>query len=376
MSDTDTIEQRLRRAFRAVAEQPVTIPRRADSPWTVAPPPSHRRLGLLAGVAAVVVTVAGFGLVLAYGPRSSDHGGNVPPVPVTGRHGRDHLRFRVVYGPVTPASGTVLQHEASLLRARLRLLAVDDPRVTVTGQTIGVTFLAQSDAAVRDDLAVLGKSGSLSVRPVECGAPAYSPPAGAVTAPTSTTLPACAPQDRTDSANLVVTPRSGTRLGYTAITVPPDPAFGSYPSLAPVQAQSSPTDTVLLSAATTTAGQKYPRYVLGPSEFIDTGITRASFSKAQRNWVVTITVAPSSAAQWDSVAHQNFHQMVAFVVNGQVISASLVLPAQTSFSSYGGTIPVAVTRTAEQARNIAALLDGTTLLRLESMTTVSSALSG
>jgi hypothetical protein len=78
MNDSDLKEQRLRRTLKAVAERTPVGPG-DESLWTRVPAATSQghRLILVGAVAAVVI-IAGFGLALAYGPRSSNTGGIRP----------------------------------------------------------------------------------------------------------------------------------------------------------------------------------------------------------------------------------------------------------------------------------------------------------
>jgi len=60
---------------------------------------------------------------------------------------------------------------------------------------------------------------------------------------------------------------------------------------------------------------------------------------------------------WDTVARQDFHTMVAVVVDGDVVAAPLIEPGRETFSSYGGRFPVATAWTAAEARRAAGSLD-------------------
>jgi hypothetical protein len=77
MTDFDPKEQRLRRTLQAVAER-VPVAPDDEAHWSRFPiPTSHRRRRLLTGVVTAVIIVIGFGVALAYGPRSSDGGGTL-----------------------------------------------------------------------------------------------------------------------------------------------------------------------------------------------------------------------------------------------------------------------------------------------------------
>ncbi len=55
---------------------------------------------------------------------------------------------------------------------------------------------------------------------------------------------------------------------------------------------------------------------------------------------VAIRLRPATSAVWDDVAEENFHALVAFDLGGSVVSAPVIEPTQSSFSSFGGSIVV------------------------------------
>lgn len=80
-------------------------------------------------------------------------------------------------------------------------------------------------------------------------------------------------------------------------------------------------------------------------------------------------LTPSGAPAWDTVAETNFHQFVAFDLDGQVLEAPIIQPAETSFSSFQGEIEMASFSETE-ARSLAAVLGHgmlATALTLESV---------
>jgi preprotein translocase subunit SecD len=80
-------------------------------------------------------------------------------------------------------------------------------------------------------------------------------------------------------------------------------------------------------------------------------------------------LTPSGAPAWDTVAQTNFHQLVAFDLDGQVLEAPIIQPAATTFTSFQGEIDMASFSETE-ARLLAAVLghgELATALHLESV---------
>jgi hypothetical protein len=165
---------------------------------------------------------------------------------------------------------------------------------------------------------------SLSLRPVLCYAPPVALPHGG--SPSTGPLPACSPSSQLTAANLQVTPDTGNVNGYTANTaVPADPAFATYASTSPSGNQEG--TTVLLPGI---SGLGTNRYVLGP----------AGLQLVDGQWSVDVTLTGQGSAAWDVLAHQQFHQIVGVDIDGTVISAPIIQPTHSSFSSFDGQMQI------------------------------------
>jgi preprotein translocase subunit SecD len=85
-------------------------------------------------------------------------------------------------------------------------------------------------------------------------------------------------------------------------------------------------------------------------------------ASAQKNqtgqWVVVLHLSSGGAAALDRVAEQNFHQFVAIDMGGEVVSAPIIQPTQTSFSSFDGSMQISGSLTAANARAVAAAIKG------------------
>ena len=352
MTDTKSIEERLRRTFQVVADQPVPPLGEDAGVW---PNPARRARRLvrpLAVALAVAVTATAVVLVLVYGPRSGHGVGH--PTPAT----RPTGTFRVVFVPIHPVSPAELARVASTLETRLRsVVGVTDFKVSVEGQSL---VLSGPRRLAQHDLNLVATNGALFLRPVLCGAPSYSPGPTGVAGPTTTPLLVCGAQYRTTRDNLGVTPGAGTASGggFRENNVPPDPALNTVPSTP--QQGDDPKRTVLLSSGPERCCT-YPRYVLGPAELNVSGAIASA--QAFRlgtgpgsSWGVAITLKQSAVAALDSIDRQSFHALIAFDLDGLVQSDSLIEPDQTTFSPYHGPIQLPPIFSERQARSEAAFL--------------------
>jgi SecD/SecF fusion protein len=84
--------------------------------------------------------------------------------------------------------------------------------------------------------------------------------------------------------------------------------------------------------------QQYPRFVLGPASLRSSFIASASttFDSTTKQWAVTYKLTSAGSQQWDQAAQAQFHQYVAFDLNGLIESAPIIEPGQATFSSFGG----------------------------------------
>ncbi len=348
MTDIDPIEQRLRRTFHAVAEQPVA-PLGDPEPWRHDGAGPPRRRGRVAGGLAVVVVIALVVLGVTYGPRSS----RLTPTTQPGLRGTPGGTLSAVFSPATPISTAKLEEAAATMTARLHALGDSDASATVDGDSIDIA--SPKFAGVQMQL--IGSMGSFSARPVLCGAPSETPTQPATSGTTGTTqpatsLPACEAQYETTASNLDV----NTTTGQPAQVIGPDPIFAPTPST-PAQ-DDQPAAAVLLPADPVAGAQQYQRFVLGAAQLGNSDIAsaQARFDQAIDGWLVDVTLTPTGTTDWDTMAFMNFHQYVALDLDGQVISAPLIEPAQSAFTSFGGQMELSGNFTATTAKTMAAVL--------------------
>ena len=53
-------------------------------------------------------------------------------------------------------------------------------------------------------------------------------------------------------------------------------------------------------------------------------------------WVVDYAVAKEDAVQWDKVAERSFHEFLGVDFQGKVVTAPIIQPSQSSFTSLNG----------------------------------------
>ncbi len=190
---------------------------------------------------------------------------------------------------------------------------------------------------------------AFSIRPVLCYAPPFSVASGQ--APSTGPLPECSASTQLTGSNLQVTPASNNVNGYTSNNIIPDPNFTTYPST--ISANNKQNQELLLPG-TGAAGSG--RYVLGPAGLTRSAIAHARATHYPGQWTINLTLTPKGSAQWNTLAEQTFHEITGVVINGQVVSAPIMQPTQSSFTSFNGQLQISGGFTEHQARAIASEL--------------------
>jgi hypothetical protein len=256
--------------------------------------------------------------------------------------------------PSGPVSSAELASMQSVERARLASLGVAaGSTVRIAGGDLVVAAYLGRRAA--PDEAILSMTGQVILRHVECFAPPYRVHPGA-TPTTSQRVPGrCRSAFRLDPTNLQVQPNANSVNGYTANTVQPDPNFLLVPSTSPFREPLA--DRVVLAGL---PADGTDRYVLGPAVLTGAAVMSAA---AQRDstgaWVVDATMTTAGASALDRISQMAFHQFIAIELDGVVLSAPLVLPAQTTWTSFNGQVSISGSLSATEASRAAiALADG------------------
>ena len=342
----DATEVQLRKMFQAAAAQ---IHPTRPPPGTDAAPLRHS--GPIASRLALGVTVVAVGAAAAFGVHAwGGSGGSSAPLrsSVPGSNGQVAV-FQV---PPGPSRLIPLSADVPVLTARLHSLGDAGAKVVVQGNTVVV----QGGGPLPAPASFFVKVGHLSFRPVLCGAPAYTPSTGV--APNGT-LPASDPQYQTSQSNPGVTPSSNGVGGLVYAHIVADPMFAGYQST-PGDDANTPSTTVLLPNDPINQGGPYPRFVLGPAQMEGGALiasAQAHFDRSIAGWIVEGTFTSSGAVQWDRATRADFHQYLAIDMDGVVLSAPLIQPTQTAFTSFAGKFQIAGAFTGTTARQLAALLE-------------------
>jgi preprotein translocase subunit SecD len=194
-------------------------------------------------------------------------------------------------------------------------------------------------------------AANLSFRPALCYAPPLTLSPGE--SPSTGPLPTCSPASRLSAANLQVNPNPDNISGYSTnlSAVRPDGQFATYAS---TPAASGKENATVLVPATAWSGGG--RYVLGPAGLTNHAISTASVQHIAGQWVINLDLTDEGALQWDTMAEQQFHQMIGIDLNGQVISAPIMQPTQSSFTPFDGRLQISGGFSEAHAKAIAAEL--------------------
>jgi hypothetical protein len=264
------------------------------------------------------------------------------------------LSVGLAEGPTDPAGAVVLhaapgvtrdalRADAVVMRNRLAILGDGRARVSIAGGSLVVTG---GPTQLTDPTSVLTASPSLLVRPVLC----MSGPYHRASQSSPENLPSnCA---GTPYAIAPATPDSGG--GYTGDAPTNDPFLAAYPSTSLAQDAENPADVALLPIA----GSTGERDLVGPTELtLSSKVASARVAKDRfGGWVVRVRLDPAAAAQWDRVAYQNFHLQIAVDLDGSVVTAPLIEPTQTAYSSFNSVIEMSGFQSEGAAAAVAAAL--------------------
>ena len=249
--------------------------------------------------------------------------------------------FRPVDAGTTTAS---LGADAVVVRARLRSLGVGSDTATARRGTVVVS----GPRPLPGGAAALAATGDFAMRSVLCLAPPYRSPAAGGPLPSGCS----SPRYSLEAPNLTVDTTTGNS---NVAAIAPDPALAPYPSSSAGDDDAHPTGTVLVPLV----GGSGQRYLLGPvlltSSVVARDGARAVFEPDV--WLVDVTLTAAGAVKWDTVAQRYFHQLLAMVVDGRVLSAPLTEPNQATFASFGGRVQVSGTFGRATAEHLAADLD-------------------
>ncbi len=250
-----------------------------------------------------------------------------------------------------------LNETVNILNLRVNGLGVSGAQVQTTGKNqISVSIPGVTDA--QQVLKQIGQTARMFFRPVECFAYPQAVPKGSKTKvlpPGIGTIPPCTSSTQLTAANLNVQPNSNVAAGYTSNNVPPDTQYVSYPSTSVLKPNYENSTVLLPGLAASGSGNGGERYVLGPSEMTGHSIASAQATQNQTGqWVVNYSLAGAAGSHlWDTVAGQNFHQLLGIELDGVVYSAPIIQPTQSTFTSFAGQGEISGSLTQGDAQNLA-----------------------
>ncbi len=243
------------------------------------------------------------------------------------------------------ASPRQLTEDAAVLTDRLHRL--DDPGAVTDVRGRKIVILTKN--RLNTPLSALVVRGFFQVRPALCQSGPFTASSSATT---ETPVPSNCSSERysLQVPNLTVDDSIGTS---NVASIAPDPALASFPSSSPAYDDSHPGAPVLVPAS----GDPGVRYLLGPTELNGSAVANATATFQNPNWVVDVNLTKTGGPLWDAVAEKNFHELVAFDVDGQALSVPLTQPSQATFTSFAGRLQISGTFTRKSARQLAAVLD-------------------
>lgn len=157
--------------------------------------------------------------------------------------------------------------------------------------------------------------------------------------PGLTTLPPCGAQYATSRSNIEVQQTSSNQ-GYTInANLMADPQFATIEDTPPTAPNYADRSVLLPGIGSNgTPTDSVERYVLGPEQMTGDAIGKAVAEKSQTGaWVVNYSMRnKEGTALWDTVTEEDFHQYLAFELDGVVYTAPIIQPQQETFSSFDG----------------------------------------
>ena len=237
------------------------------------------------------------------------------------------------------ASAAQLMADQSVMTARLHAVGFMNADVKVSNGGLVVT---NGPKGLASPTSFLTSSPELLIRSVICYAGRQSGPVSTSPLPTTCSSPRYA-------APTV----SGSAIPITE----PDPALAAYATTTPAQDAKLPTATALLPLLN--AGNRATRrYLVSPTLVtLSSKVASATVSHVPSSggWIVDVHLNEAESQEWDHVAKRYFHRQLAVDLNGVIVEAPIIQPANSTFSSFDGQMQLlAVTET--DAYDLAAAL--------------------
>jgi hypothetical protein len=213
----------------------------------------------------------------------------------------------------------------------LRLGSFGDRSATATVRDHAIEVLGAGSLPV--PASVLITAGALQIRPALCESAPYKKPApGTVVA---AALPEACSSNRYSLEEPNLTVDTSTAVSNLS-SIAPDPALASYPSSSASYNDSHPESPVLVPLL----GASGLRYLLGPSELEGTAAASARVTFEPSQWIVNVTFTDAGGSAWDALTEKYFHEIIGIDLDGRAVSAPLIEPSQSTFTSFGGRMQI------------------------------------
>jgi hypothetical protein len=252
------------------------------------------------------------------------------------------------------ATGPNLSHrqllaDAAVMRKRLADFGSTHAHVSVSGHTIVVSG---GPSQLTDPTSALTASPELLVRPVLCVSGPYQREATG----SDNSLPSTCAETPYAIPMAIPTPggTGSSPKGYSESNQLNDPALAGIPSTSVSQDATNPRGVALLPVADSGGA----RYLVGPTQLtLSSKVASADVVQSPTGiWVVDIQLTSSAATQWDRVAFDYFHLVLGVDLNGQIVTAPLIEPAQTAYTSFNGKMELSGFGSKAAAQAVAAAL--------------------
>lgn len=303
---------------------------------------ARRRRGLVVSIIVV--------LVLAFGSLAATLAAHWSPKLGLDLAGGTEVVLEAAPGHHATSSelGTAVQ----IIRNRVSGVGVSGATVDVQGNQIVVQIPGVNNG--RKLIREISQTAQLYFRPVLCAAPAYVAPAKGVKPINPWRIPSCNPSLAWTEPNLHVQPDSATAAGFNWTPPQADTGFEHVPSVNGLNDNPNVAVVMTQQGLSPTTGQ---RLVVGPSVLTGTAIATAQAGTDQTGaWVVNCTLTPHGSQLWDTESNIYFHRVVAFELDGQVVSAPVILPGQNSWTSFQGQLEISGDLTQSSANQLAVAL--------------------
>jgi hypothetical protein len=249
--------------------------------------------------------------------------------------------YAVTLFPNTHGSASTAQLVAdqSVMTARLHAAGFENATVKLSHGALVVT---NGPKGLASPTSLLTSSPQLLVRSVTCYAGRQSGPVSTSPLPTTCSSP------RYDAP---------TVSGFAIPTTEPDPALAAYATTTPAQDAKSRNTWALLPLLNSGTGAAQ-RYLVGPTLItLSSKVASATVTHVPSSggWIVNVHLNAAESQQWNHVAKQYFHRQLAVDLNGVIVEAPLIQPANSTFVSFDGQMQLfAVSKT--DAYDLAAAL--------------------